>query len=340
MPDGSFPLTRPVITPSVGAQHARIVSVASFRPPRVVANDEICERIDSTDTWIRERSGIVSRRFAADGETVVDLAVPAAIDAIERAGLTPAEIDTVLVATMSYMYQAPSAAARLADRIGCARAVVMDVSAACAGFCHGVSLAADMIRAGSASNVLLVGAEKMTDIIDPTDRSTAFIFGDGAGAAVIGPSSTPAIGPTVWGSDAGGWDVIRHEHSYTEFRDGAPWPTLQMAGPRVFRWAVWEMSPVAQKAIDAAGIEPADLAAFIPHQANARIIDQMAKQLQLPPSVVIARDVVDMGNTSAASVPLAMDRMLTEGTAPHGGLALLIGFGAGLSYAAQVVELP
>ncbi len=331
----------PALTPSTGAPHARILSVASHRPPRVVGNDEICARIDSTDTWIRERSGIATRRFAADGQTPVDLAVPAAEQAIERAGLVPAQIDTVVVATMSYLYQSPSAAARLADRIGAGRAVVFDVSAACAGFCHGVSLAADMVRSGSASNVLVVGTEKMSDIIDPEDRGSAFIFGDGAGAAVVGPSTTPAIGPTIWGSDSGAGDVIQQEHSFLEFRDGvAPWPTLRMAGPKVFRWAVWEMAPVAQKAIAAAGIEPADLAAFIPHQANLRIIDQLAKQLQLPSSVAIARDVVDMGNTSAASVPLAMDRMLAEGQVASGGLALLIGFGAGLSYAAQVVELP
>jgi 3-oxoacyl-[acyl-carrier-protein] synthase-3 len=330
----------PALTPSTGAQHARLLSVAGFRPPRVVDNDEISGRIDSSDTWIRERSGIVSRRFAADDQTPVDLAEPAAGQAIERAGLVPAQIDTVLVATMSHLYQSPSAAAMLADRIGCGRAVTMDISAACAGFCHGVSLAEDMVRAGSASNVLLVGAEKMSDIIDPADRGTAFIFGDGAGAAVIGASSTPAIGPTVWGSDAAGWDVIRHEHSYKDFREGSPWPTMRMAGPRVFRWAIWEMSPVAQKAIDAAGIEAGDLKAFIPHQANLRIIDQMAKQLQLPASVAIARDIVDTGNTSAASIPLAMDRMLTEGRAHSGDLALLIGFGAGLSFAAQVVELP
>ena len=332
-----------MITSSRGAEYARLVSVAAHRPERVVTNDEICERIESSDTWIRERSGIVSRRFAAPGETVVDLAVPAARTAIERAGLTPAEIDTVLFATMTHLLQTPSAAALLADRVGAGRAATMDVSTACAGFCHGVSLASDMIRGGSAGNVLLVGAEVMSAITDPADRSTAFIFGDGAGAAVLGPSSTPAIGPTVWGSDAAQWEAIRQDHSFTEFAAGqgeVPWPTLRMAGPKVFRWAVWEMAPVAQKAIDAAGITVDDLAAFIPHQANMRIIDAMAKELRLPAHVAIGRDVAEAGNTSAASIPLAMDRMLRERQVASGGLALLIGYGAGLSYSAQVVELP
>jgi 3-oxoacyl-[acyl-carrier-protein] synthase-3 len=330
------------ITASKGAEHARILSIGSHRPERVVLNDELVEAIDSSDTWIQERSGIISRRFAAPGETVVDLSAPAAQQAIERAGLTPADIDTIIVATITHLLSTPSAASILAHRSGADRAVTMDVSTACAGFCYGVSLASDMIRGGSARNVLVIGVETMSNIIDPADRSTAFIFGDGAGAAVIGPSTTPAIGPTIWGSDASQWEAIVQDRSWTEYRDeeGAPWPTLRMAGPKVFRWAIWEMSPVAQKALDAAGIQIGDLAAFIPHQANMRIIDQMVKQLQVPEHVAIARDVAQAGNTSAASVPLAMARMLDEGQVASGGLALLIGFGAGLSYAAQVVELP
>jgi 3-oxoacyl-[acyl-carrier-protein] synthase-3 len=329
-----------MITSSRGAEHARILSVGSNRPERVVMNDELVEAIDSSDSWIQDRSGIVSRRFAAPDETVVDLSVPAAQQAIERAGLTPAEIDTVLVATITHEFQAPSAASILAHRIGADRAVTFDISTACAGFCYAISLASDMVRGGSARNVLVVGAETMSKITDPYDRSTAFIFGDGAGAVVIGPSSTPGIGPTIWGSDATQWEAIRSDRSWADFRATGTWPTLRMAGPKVFRWAIWEMSPVAQKALDAAGIEVGDLAAFIPHQANMRIIDQMAKQLRVPEHVAIARDIAEAGNTSAASIPLAMARMLEEGQVAPGGLALLIGFGAGLSYAAQVVELP
>jgi 3-oxoacyl-[acyl-carrier-protein] synthase III len=324
----------------VGAPHARMMSVGSYRPERVVTNAEVCELIDSTDEWIRERSGIVTRRRAAADEGVVEMALIAARSAVQRAGLEPGEIDAILLATVTYPYQTPAAATIVADRLGATPAMAMDISAACAGFCHGVQLASDMVRGGSARHVLVIGVEKLSDFTDPYDRSIAFIFGDGAGAVVIGPSRTPGIGPTVWGSDGAQWEAIANRNSWHGLRDDGSWPYLKMSGQTVFRWAVWQMAPVAQKALDAAGVSPADLAAFIPHQANVRIIDAMAKQIGIPPGVAIARDIVDTGNTSAASIPLAMDRMLGEGAAPSGGLALLIGFGAGLAYAAQVVELP
>jgi 3-oxoacyl-[acyl-carrier-protein] synthase-3 len=332
---------RPLLTPT-GSPHARILSVASYRPERVVTNDEICQRIDSSDEWIRERSGIVSRRFAAPDESVTDMAEAASRVAVERAGLVPAEIDAILVATVTHPYQTPSAATLLAHRLGSTPAAAMDISAACAGFCHGVALANDMVRGGSARNVLVVGVEKLSDFLDLDDRSSAFIFGDGAGAVVIGPSQTPGIGPTIWGSDGSQWETIINKQSWLEYRDdpGREWPSLTMAGPAVFRWAVWQMSPVAQKALDAAGLTVGELDAFIPHQANVRIIDAMAKELQVPSHVPVARDIAETGNTSAASIPIAMDRMLSQGEVPPGGRALLIGFGAGLAYAAQVVELP
>lgn len=324
-----------------GSDHTRILSVGSYRPERVVTNDEICQFIDSSDEWIRERSGIVSRRFAAEDETVTDMAENASRVALERAGLTGADVDAVILATVTHPYQTPAAATLLAHRLGATPAAAFDLSAACAGFCYGVSLANDMVRGGSATNVLVVGVEKLSDFTDPRDRSSAFIFGDGAGAVLIGPSTTPGIGPTLWGSDGGMWDAITQKHPWTDLKKGVTeWPDLKISGQSVFRWAVWQMAPVARKTIEAAGIEPADLAAFIPHQANVRIIDAMVKQLRLPEHVPVARDIVEAGNTSAASVPLAMDRMLSDGSAPSGGLALLIGFGAGLAYAAQVVVLP
>ena len=289
------------------------------------------------------------------------MAERAARIALDRAGMTGADVDAVLVATVTHPYQTPSAASLLAHRIGATPAAAIDLSAACAGFCYGLGLTSDMIRGGSASTVLVVGAEKLSDFTDPTDRSTAFIFGDGAGAVLVTGSTEPGIGPTVWGSDGGQWDAINMTRPWVgepppavladpvavaaAADDGPREPTverpyLRMAGQTVFRWAVWQMAPAARKALEAAGVEADDLAAFIPHQANARIIDAMAKQLGLPAHVPVARSIVDTGNTSAASVPLAMDRMLTEGTAAPGGLALLIGFGAGLSYAGQVVRLP
>lgn len=334
------PAVRTLVAPQ-GAAHARILGVGAYRPERVVTNEEICQFIDSSDQWIRERSGIVTRRFAAPEETVVDMAEAASRDAITAAGLTAADIDAVLVATVTHPYQTPAAAALLAHRLEATPAAATDLSGACAGFCYGVTMANDMVRGGSATNVLVVGVEKLSDFTDKHDRSTAFIFGDGAGAVVVGPSDTPGIGPTVWGSDGAQWDVITQKHSWIDVRDHTTeWPALKMAGQSVFRWAVWQMAPVARKAMDAAGVAAEDLGAFIPHQANMRIIDAMIKQLRLPESVSVARDVADTGNTSAASVPLAMHRMLAEGHARSGDLALLIGFGAGLVYAAQVVVLP
>jgi 3-oxoacyl-[acyl-carrier-protein] synthase-3 len=334
------------ITQVTGAAHTRILGVGAMRPERVVTNEEVCTWIDSSDQWIRERSGIVTRRFARPEETVVDMALPACRDALEMAGITAADVDAVIVSTVTWYLQTPSAAAVLAEQLGATPAAAFDLSAACAGFCHGVGLASDMVRGGSARHVLVVGVEKLSDFTDKHDRGTAFLFGDGAGAVVVGPSDHPGIGPTMWGSDGAQWEAISQSDAWTNMRseDGrtitGDWPSLRMAGQTVFRWAVWQMAPVAQKAMDAAGVDAGDLAAFIPHQANVRIIDAMAKQLGLPEDLPVARDIEHMGNTSAASVPLAMERMLRDGTAPSGGLALLIGFGAGLVYAAQVVELP
>ncbi len=334
------------IIASQGAAHSRITGIGAYRPERVVTNHELVDAIDSSDEWIRERSGIVTRRRAAPDETVVDMAEAASRQALEHAGLRADQIGAVVVATVTHPFQTPAAAALLAHRLGATPAAAFDISAACAGFCHAVSLAHDMVRGGSAQHVLVVGVEKLSDFTDLDDRGSAFIFGDGAGAVVVSPSDVVGIGPTVWGSDGEQWDAIRQRYSYLEPDEGPAGMSdiarraLVMKGQAVFRWAVWQMAPVAQQALDRAGIKAEDLDAFIPHQANMRIIDSMIKALQLPAHVPVARDVAQMGNTSAASVPLAMERMLREGEAPHGGLALLIGYGAGLSYAAQVVTLP
>ena len=324
-----------------GADFARILGVGGYRPSRVVTNAEICERIDSSDEWIRERSGIESRRWAAPDESVIDMSVAASGKAIAQAGIRPEQISAVLLATVTHPLQTPSAAAAVADRLGATDAAATDLSAACAGFCYGVSLANDMVRGGSAEYVLVIGCEKLSDFTDSFDRSTAFIFGDGAGAVVIGPSDEPAIGPTIWGSDGSQYDAITQRASWIDVRDHAvDFPHLTMQGQKVFRWAVWQMAPVAAKAMAAAGVAPEDLDAFIPHQANMRITDALIKTLKLPAHVPVARDIRETGNTSAASIPLAMERMLEAGEVKSGGTALLIGFGAGLVYAAQVVTLP
>ncbi|MDN3263509.1 beta-ketoacyl-ACP synthase 3 [Streptomyces sp. CSDS2] len=318
-----------------------ILGIGSYLPRRVVDNDEVCRRIDSSDAWIRSRSGIVTRHWAAPDETLVDMAAHAAAKALAAAGVDAADLDCVIVATFTHLEQTPAAAARTAHRIGAVRAAAFDVSAGCAGFVHGLALAADVLRSRGGP-VLVIGAERMTDLLDLEDRSTAFIFGDGAGAVVLGPSAAPGIGPVVWGADGSKADLIAQSVPWSALRDdpGQRPPSLRQEGPPVFRWAVYEMADVARRALDAAGIAPGDLAAFIPHQANARIIDGLAKGIGLPESVVVARSVTTMGNTSGASIPLAMDALLSEGAVPGGGTALLLGYGAGLSYAATVVTLP
>ncbi|WP_405592806.1 beta-ketoacyl-ACP synthase III [Streptomyces sp. NBC_01190] len=333
----------PSLRPPVGPAHARILGVGGYRASRVVPNDEIAPRINSSDEWIRERSGIVERRWAEADETVAEMGVAAAGKALAQAGVTPEDIGAVMVATSTHFKQIPAVATEIAYKVGAVNAAAFDISAACAGFTHGVALAGDMVRGGSADYVLLVGTERMSDLIDHDDRGTSFLFGDGAGAAVIGPSPTPGIGTVVWGADGSQREVIDQSSSWLEQRGpGIPerFPALTMQGPTVFRWAVYEMAKAAQQALDAAGVTADQLAAFIPHQANLRIIETLARTLKLPGNVAIARDVVDSGNTSAASIPLAMERLLETGQAPSGGLALTIGFGAGLSYAAQVVTLP
>lgn len=321
-------------------RHSRISGIGGYRPKRVVPNAEIVDLIDSSDEWIRERSGIIERRFAGPDEGIIEMTEWAAQPALEMAGIEGKDLDAVIMATVTWPYQTPAAAPLLAERLG-SKGAAFDISAACAGYCHGIALASDMVRTSQADNVLVLGVERLSDFTDPKDRGTAFIFGDGAGAAVVSASDSPGIGPTVWGSDGAQWDAISQRESWIDVHaKDLGWPTIGMAGQTVFRWAVWGMAPVAQRALDAAGITADQLDAFIPHQANVRIIDAMIKQLMLPPDIPVARDIAYTGNTSAASIPLAMERMVRHGEIPRGGLALQIGFGAGLAYAAQVVVIP
>ena len=330
------------ITPATGAAYARIMSVGGYRPSRIVTNEEVCTHIDSSDEWIRERSGIIERRYAADDESVVDMATAAATKAIEKSGINASDVGLVLVASVTHPYPTPSAAAEVAYRIGAIGAAATDLSSACAGFCYGIAIADSVVRGGAAKYVVVIGVEKLSDWTDFSDRSTAFIFADGAGAVVIGPSEVPAIGPVVWGSDGEQRDAINMTQSLVEYRDepGPIFPALTMQGQQVFRWAVGDMAKTAQRALDVAQVEADDLDAFIPHQANMRITDAMIRALQLPAHVPVARDIAYTGNTSAASIPLAMERMLDDHEVEHGGTALLIGFGAGLVFASQVVTLP
>lgn len=331
----------PTLNQVTGPAYTRIYSFGAARGENAVPNDDLIGPIDSSDEWIRQRTGIVTRARADKGTDAIDLAAIAAAEAIEKSGVAADRIDLVIVATISNPKQSPSVSAIVADRVGANPAAAYDVNAACAGYAYAITQADALIRAGAARYALVIGTEKLSDVVDPTDRSISFLLGDGAGAALIGPSDTPGIAPAVWGSDGSKADAVGMNATLTEFRDGeVPWPTLRQEGQTVFRWAVWEMAKVAREALEKAGVEPTDIAAFIPHQANMRIIDEFAKQLKLPETTVIARDIETTGNTSAASIPLATHRLMAEHPELSGGLALQIGFGAGLVFAAQVVVLP
>ena len=331
-------------------RYSRILGYGAARGEVLVHNHDIVEAINSSDEWITQRTGISTRHRASENQSVADLAFGSAHDALAAAGVEGADIGAVIVSTISHPYATPSLATLVAEEIG-SKCPAYDISAACAGFCYGVAQADALVRSGAVQNVLVIGVEKLSDFIDNTERSISFLLGDGAGAAVVGVSDEPGIAPTVWGSDGSRWGTVGMTHSLLDIRnrdfvqnpvgEGEKiWPTLLQDGPSVFRWAVWEMAKVAQQALEAAGITADELGALIPHQANARIIDQMAKTLKLPESVAIARDIADAGNTSAASVPLAAHRLLRENPELSGKFALQIGFGAGLAFAAQVVVLP
>lgn len=309
---------------------ARVLSFGGYQPSNVVTNDDLTEKIDTDDAWIRSRVGVAERRIADPDETVVDMASQAGGKALAASGLGAGDIDLVIVATCTPEAQIPNVSSAVAHRLGIVAPGAFDVNAACAGFCYALSLASDAVRAGSARQVLVIGAEKLSAWVDWTDRATCVIFGDGSGAAVVGPAESPGIGPVVWGSAGDKTDMI-----YIKDRNSF----LFQEGQSVFRWATTELHPVALLACERAGVAPADLAAFVPHQANLRIVDAIARRLGAT-GAVVARDIVQAGNTSAASIPLALSRLIEQGEVPSGGLALLIGFGAGLTYAGQVIEIP
>jgi 3-oxoacyl-[acyl-carrier-protein] synthase-3 len=312
---------------------AKILGFGGYQPDRVVTNDELAKMVETSDEWIQSRVGIQSRRIAGADETIADMAEAAGAKALAASGLEPSDVDLVIVATCSTDVPIPTVSATVAHRLGIVAPGAYDLNAACAGFCYAIGAASDSVRVGSARNALVIGAEKMTNWIDWTDRSTCIIFADGAGAAVVtaaGDDEPSGIGPVVWGS-AGD---LASKITITS-RDGA----LTQDGQAVFRWATTAMAPVALEACRRAGVSPADISAFIPHQANLRIIEAIAKKLGIPRDRV-ADDIVTAGNTSSASIPLALSRMAEQGRLQPGTPALLIGFGAGLSYAAQVITVP
>ena len=310
----------------------KLLSLGHYQPTRVLTNDDLAQMVDTNDEWIRDRVGIVTRRIA-DGETVADMAAAAAEKALAGSGLTAADIDLVVVATCSSVDRCPNVATRVAGRLGITAPGAYDINTACSGFSYALATVDHAIRAGASRNAIVIGSEKLSDFTDWTDRSTCVLFGDGAGAAVVtaaGEGEAPGVGPVLWGSDPEKSDAITIEG----------WrPYIQQAGQTVFRWATFALPGLAQRACAAAGIDPTELAAFVPHQANLRIIEPLARRLGAT-NAVVAKDIVESGNTSAASVPLALSKLVERREVPSGAPVLLFGFGGGLSYAGQVVRCP
>jgi 3-oxoacyl-[acyl-carrier-protein] synthase-3 len=313
---------------------ARIVAFGHHQPSRAVDNAEIAARVETSDEWIRERTGIVSRRIAGPEETVLDMATAAAGKALAASGLGAADIDLVVVATVSTQTPLPNVAAGVCARLGLAAPAAMDLNTACSGFVHGLAVANHAVLAGSARHALVIGVDKLSDFTDWDDRTTCILFADGAGAAVVSAADEPGIGPVVWGSDG-----PKGASLTVVPRDVDPNGKIVQDGRLVFRWATTEMVPVALEACRRAGVAPTELAAFVPHQANLRIIEVLARKLGAPDAIV-ARDIAESGNTSAASIPLALSKMAERGDLPSGVPVLLLGFGGGLTYAGQVVTSP
>jgi 3-oxoacyl-[acyl-carrier-protein] synthase III len=303
-----------------------------YQPARVLTNDDLAQMVDTNDQWIRDRVGIVTRRVA-DNETVADMASAAAGKALANSGLAAGDIDLVVVATCSSVDRSPNVACRVAAKLGINAPAAYDINTACSGFSYALATVDHAIRAGAARNAIVIGAEKLTDFTDWTDRATCILFGDAAGAAVVTgvpEGEQPGIGPALWGSAPERSDAVRIEG----------WrPYIQQEGQQVFRWATTALAPLALEACERAGVRPEEIRAFVAHQANLRIIEGIAKRLNLP-NAVVAKDIVESGNTSAASVPLALSKLIERREVPSGAPVLLFGFGGGLTYAGQVVRCP
>ncbi|MET8228885.1 beta-ketoacyl-ACP synthase III [Streptomyces sp. NPDC005301] len=309
---------------------SRIAAVGHYQPAKVLTNEDLAGLVDTSDEWIRSRVGIRTRHVAGPDEPVDELAGHAAAKALAAAGLGPRDIDLVLVATSTAIDRSPNMAARVAARLGVPSPAALDVNVVCAGFTHALALADHSLRAGAATRALVIGADKMTEVTDWTDRTTCVLVGDGAGAAVVEASDEPGIGPVLWGSVPEMGHAVRIE--------GTP-PRFAQEGQSVYRWATTKLPAIARQACERAGLAPEDLAAVVLHQANLRIIEPLAGKIGAV-NAVVARDVVDSGNTSAASIPLALSKLVERGEITSGDPVLLFGFGGNLSYAGQVVRCP
>ncbi|MFI5808308.1 beta-ketoacyl-ACP synthase III [Streptomyces sp. NPDC051561] len=321
---------------------SRIVALGHYQPAKVLTNEDLTKLVDTSDEWITSRVGIRTRHIAGPDEPVDELAAHAGAKALASAGLAPADIDMVLVATSTAIDRSPNMAARVAARLGMGSPAVMDLNVVCSGFTHALATADHAVRAGSATRVLVIGSDKMTEIADWSDRSTCVLVGDGAGAAVVEAvaedsaglgglgTHAGAIGPVLWGSVPEMGHAVRIE--------GTP-PRFAQVGQSVYRWATTQLPPIARKVCERAGVAPQELAGVVLHQANLRLIEPLAQRIGAV-NAVIARDVVDSGNTSAGSIPMAFSKLVERGEIRSGEPVLLFGFGGNLSYAGQVVRCP
>ena len=308
----------------------RIAAVGHYQPAKVLTNEDLAGMVDTSHEWITSRVGIKTRHIAGPDEPVDELAAHAAAKALAAAGLTPGDIDLVLVATSTAIDRSPNMAARVANRLGIPSPAAMDINVVCAGFTHALATADHTVRAGAATRALVIGADKMSEVTDWSDRTTCVLVGDGAGAAVVEAADEPGIGPVLWGSVPEMGHAVRIE--------GTP-PRFAQEGQSVYRWATTQLPPIARKACEKAGLTPADLAGVVLHQANLRIIEPLAEKIGAV-NAVVARDVIQSGNTSAASIPLAFSKLVEQGAVRTGDPVLLFGFGGNLSYAGQVVRCP
>ena len=315
---------------------SRIVGTGSYLPPRVVTNEEFARRLDTTDQWIRERTGIRERRIADESQTSSDLALEASRRALEAAATAPAEIDLIIVATSTPDFVFPSTACLLQAKLGIKNCPAFDVQAVCSGFVYALATADCFVRAGMYRRALVVGSEVFSRILDWNDRATCVLFGDGAGAVVLAASEQPGVHASVLHADGSLADILSVPGNVCGGRIvGSPY--LQMAGGQVFKFAVRVLDEVARETARAAGMRVSDIDWLIPHQANVRILEATAKKLGLPAERLVVT-VERHGNTSAASVPLALDEWVRAGKIRPGHRVMMQGVGGGFTWGAVLLR--
>jgi 3-oxoacyl-[acyl-carrier-protein] synthase-3 len=315
--------------------YSRVLGTGGYLPSRVVTNQDLEKLVDTTDAWIRERTGILQRHLVSDGETCVDLAEAAARRAIDAAGIAADEIDLIVMATTTPDQTFPSSACLLQDRLDIHGCPAFDVQAVCTGFIYALGVADKFIRTGSATRALVVGAETISRIIDWTDRGTCVLFGDGAGAVVIGADSEPGIVASCLHADGAYRELLQVPAGVGNGGNGSPY--MEMKGNEVFRVAVTTLGRIVDEILDANRLTRADIDWLVPHQANMRIIQATARKLDLPMEQVVVT-VDTHGNTSAASVPLAFDQAVRDGRIQRGQTVLMEAFGGGFTWGSVLLH--